>query len=90
MFAIVQALTSFYFRFFKRFDMIGQCLLLWITKIIISYSLDNSHLWPFKYKIFIEVFQYILKSLQNFLIQKSFYSNTKNTNKIKNLIQMLI
>ena len=77
MFAIVQALTSFYFRFFKRFDMIGQCLLLWITKIIISYLLDNSHLWPFKNKIFIEVFQYILKSFDFSLIRNHFFSNTK-------------
>ena len=31
----------------------------------------------FKYKIFIKVFQYILKSIKTFLIQNFFYSDVK-------------
>ena len=59
-----------------------------ITKNVMCYSFVGQQ--PFKYKIFIEVFQYILKSLETFLIRNYLYSNAKNTNKTKNPGQTLI
>ena len=43
-----------------------------------------------QYKIFINVFQYILKSIKTFLIENYFYINAKNANKTKKLGQNLI
>ena len=50
--------------------MLSQCLVPFITKKVISDSLVlGKHLFiqkPFKYKIFDEVIQYVLKSLEVF------------------------
>ena len=40
-------------------------------------GLELQHLLPLKYKILIKVFQYILKSIETFLIQNYFYGNAK-------------
>ena len=54
--------------------MLSQCFVPSITKNVISYSfLDNNHLQPFKCKILIKVFHYILKSLETFFIQNYYY-----------------
>ena len=45
--------------------------------ILTRWFWDNNHLQPFKYKIFIKVFQCILKLKKTFLIQNYFYSNAK-------------
>ena len=61
------------------FDMLGQSLGIVYNRLVISYSLvlGNNHLQLVKYKIFIKVIQYILKSLENFFIRKFFFSNAK-------------
>ena len=73
--------------------MLSQCLVPSITKksFLTRWFWDNNHLQPFKCKIFIKVFQSILKSMKTFLIQNYFYSNAKNyktKNVEKNLIQI--
>ena len=59
--------------------MFGQCLVPSITKKVISYSgvLGQQHLYSFKRKSFNEVFQYISKSFETFLIRNHFYNNAK-------------
>ena len=68
--------------------MLRQCLVLSITKKGISYALflfwDKNHLQPYKYKVFIKVFQYILKLVETFLIRNYFYSNAKKYKQDKN------
>ena len=63
-----------------------------ITKksLLTSWFWDNNYLQPFKYIVFIKVFQYILKSIETFLIQNYFYSNAKKINKTKKTGQILI
>ena len=55
--------------------MLSQCLVPSVTKKeILTRSLwDSNQLQPFKYNIFIKVYQYILKSLETFLISNYFY-----------------
>ena len=43
----------------------------------------NNHLEPFKCKILIKVFQYKLKLVETFLIEKYFFSNAKKKKKKK-------
>ena len=45
---------------------------------------ENNHLELFKHKIFIKVFQYILKSLETFYLETIYIVIAKNTNKQKN------
>ena len=79
-FIIVGTLMFFHFNVFKNFNMLSQCLVPSITKklFLTRWFWDSNHLQPFKYKIFITVFQCILKLKKNFLIQNYFYSNVKN------------
>ena len=69
--------------------MLSQCQVPSLTKSVISYLLvlGQQPLIALQIKIFIKVFQYILKSLQTVLIRNYFDSNTtvipKNTNKTK-------
>ena len=59
--------------------MLSQYLVQSITKkvILTRWFWDNNHLYTLEYKIFIKLFQYILKLIQTFLIQNYFYSNVK-------------
>ena len=58
--------------FTKSFDKLSQCLLPSITK-----KRDVQPLIALQIQIFIKVFQYILKSIETFLIQNYVYNNTK-------------
>ena len=59
---------------------------------VISYLLvlGQQPLIAFKYKVFIKVFQYILKSLESFLIQKCFCSKAKKNKQDKKTGQIPI
>ena len=58
--------------------MVSHCLALSITKKGHFLLQDNNHSQPFQYKVFIKLFQYVLKSLETLLIRNYFYSNAKN------------
>ena len=60
--------------------MLSQSLVLSITEKVISHSLVFGQ-QPFKYKIFIKVFQWILKSLEASLIRNYFLVMPKNASK---------
>ena len=63
--------------------MLSQCLVSHITKKVNSYFVGSGtaatllRLEPFKYKVFIKVFQCILKSIKLFFIKNYLYSNPK-------------
>ena len=63
--------------------MLSQCLVSHITKKVNSYFIGFGttatllRLEPFKYKVFIKVFQCILKSIKLFFIKNYLYSNAK-------------
>ena len=77
---IVRALTSFHFDvLLKSFDILSQCLVLSITRKVISllvgsgitttYSISNTK--------FLLKYSSILKPIETFLIRNYFYSNAK-------------
>ena len=80
--------------FLKKFDILSQCLIPSITKkksFLTCWFWEHNHLQPFKYKIFIKLFQGILKSIKTFLIQNDFCSNAqKRRIKTKKPRQILI
>ena len=74
---VVRALTSFLFNVFeKRFDMLGQSLVLPVTKES-HFLLVGSGVTAIYSPFFIKVFQYISKLIETLLIQNCFYSNAK-------------
>ena len=84
---LVWALTSFHFNVFisKGLICLASALYhLWPKMLFLIHCFwDNNHLQPFKYNIFIKVFQCILKSIETFLIQNYYYSNAKKDKKKK-------